>query len=601
MIMCCAPRVCGATPDNQSQTVDHPSSSHTTNTLSRAMWAGLLVAALFPSGRAAGDDDKKEPFPFEVEAPREGWKWDKADERFNELLKQLAIKEGRLEAVERAISQKSRRKASQQSDARRQDANSRMMDRKGGGPLKWDEFYGSNAEKFFYHPVDPNTIYRTDTFLRQIGKAEDDKTGEDTPSRQSLPVHQRPPQWDYIYRANKTARDTALADASKEESEIEVLEQRRTALEKDQAILWCKLAFRAVQQKELNQKDFLTCALLPATGTPDNQSHVKAFAASVRFLQAGLAVVDKAGDDQALALGGISRVVKDARSVFVRDVRKLAAIKAASRNTDTTFGQFYELSRLLADKADTLTENYTGAIDSDRNKENIPKEDYRAMLQESVVEYAELLLLLDQLADTLQKEWAVEVDTQQTVEPLKLVWEAPSPLDSLGVMAEKDPLVKAAPKTKPVKKPMKMRPVTYSFRTPEEAEATWAFTDDKWRVENNVLRLSGWESGLESKQVYDGDLTIGVQCSGGQELIVKAYGEEFRVHAATIATLERKGDFLVFTHNKGPSQKVQLKPGQLNKPTTIFIGHKYEPFYLHAVTITGTLVDVPQAFLPVAP
>lgn len=205
----------------------------------------VLSALLVLSTSAGADEGMKAPFPFQEAPPKKDWEWDE-DERFDDLMEQLAINEASLDAVQAALTKKSRRKTSQSAAAARFDENNRMMDRKGGGPMKWDEFYGTNAEKFFYHPIDPNTTYHTDTALRQAGKYEDDKSEADIPARQSLPVHQRPPQWDYIYRANRTARENALADAALLEGEVEQLEQRRTQLEQEQAVLWCKLAFRAI-------------------------------------------------------------------------------------------------------------------------------------------------------------------------------------------------------------------------------------------------------------------------------------------------------------------------------------------------------------------
>lgn len=406
----------------------------------RATLGTLFVAAVVSAAiplRAADENDRKAPFPLPEAAPKRDWEWDE-DERFDELMEQLAINEASLDAVEIAIAKKTRRKATQQGEARRQDANSRMMDRKGGGPMKWDEFYGTNAEKFFYHPVDPNTTYRTDTFLRQMGKAEDDKTGEDTPSRQSVPVHQRPPQWDYIYRANKTARDNALADASIAESEIERLEQRRTELEKEQAVLWCKLAFRAVQRLNVARKPLLRFELISAAGGDGNAEHTKALSAAARFLATSLAVVEKAEQEQSVAFGGVAGVVTQARESFEDSLLEVSDLESEWESTKTDLGKFYKLSQMLADKAKTLAESYTGAMDGDMNKESARKERFRGMLQESVVEYAQILLALNELTDKLKTDWKVRVDTKQKVKPLKLAWGPSSSLDNISTVADRD-------------------------------------------------------------------------------------------------------------------------------------------------------------------
>ena len=133
-------------------------------------WKYVVLSVALSCLVANGQEDaKQEDVPFQWAPPRKDWEWDE-DERFDELMEQLAINEASLDAVQAAIAKKQRRKSSQNATANRAEENNRMMDRKGGGPMKWNEFYGTNAEKFFYHPVDPNTTYHTDTFLRQMGK-----------------------------------------------------------------------------------------------------------------------------------------------------------------------------------------------------------------------------------------------------------------------------------------------------------------------------------------------------------------------------------------------------------------------------------------------
>ena len=101
----------------------------------------------------AQDDDLRLIFA----EPKKDWEWDE-DKRFDFLVERLASLEASLDAVEKAIAKNGRKAGVRQGDARRAEANNSMMDRKGGGPMKWNEFYGTTAEKFFYHPTDPNTL-----------------------------------------------------------------------------------------------------------------------------------------------------------------------------------------------------------------------------------------------------------------------------------------------------------------------------------------------------------------------------------------------------------------------------------------------------------
>jgi hypothetical protein len=84
--------------------------------------------------------------------PKKDWVWDE-DKRFTFLMERLASLEASLDAVNAAIGKATGKKSTRQGEARRAEANNTFMDRKGGGPMPCNQFYGTNAEKFFYHPV----------------------------------------------------------------------------------------------------------------------------------------------------------------------------------------------------------------------------------------------------------------------------------------------------------------------------------------------------------------------------------------------------------------------------------------------------------------
>ena len=113
------------------------------------------------------------------------------------------------------------------------DDRNELMDRFGGGPVKWSEFYGKTAEKFFYHPVDQSTSYHTITLLTQQHSMPDQTPGK-VAAGQGVPLSQRPPQFDYIYRANQDAKDRAEKEATELRSKHNALVARRKALEEDQ-------------------------------------------------------------------------------------------------------------------------------------------------------------------------------------------------------------------------------------------------------------------------------------------------------------------------------------------------------------------------------
>lgn len=546
--------------------------------MTRFLCACTLTALLLPAAFAKEQTDRA-PDELRWAPPKKDWEWDE-DERFDELMKQLAINEARLEAIDDALATQSRKKAKQSATAKRMDENNRMMDRKGGGPMKWDEFYGTNAEKFFYHPVDPNTTYRTDTFLRQMGKSEDDKSGEDTPSRQSLPVHQRPPQWDYIYRANTTAREKALADASIAESEIEQLEQRRTELEKEQVVLWCKLAFRALQRLNIARKPLLRFELVSAAGSDGATDHIKALSAAARFLAASLAVVDKAEQDQSVAFGGVGTVVTQARESFEDSLLETSGLESDWESTKTDLGKFYKLSQGLADKAKTLAESYAGAMDGDMNRETARKERFRGMLQESVVEYAQILLALNELTETMRADWKLRVDTNRKLPPIHLPWDDAETTD---VANDAGPDSSTPRRTRPDIKPKKSEPKGKSFvskpNLSNEKDVTDLFAlDGRWTLHNGGLLISTGAA-MTTTCRFSGDFACDLQAvvdrqgPEGYQVQIEACGEMFEVKGKGTyrIRLERKGEKLGFMTGTAPPVVRILKKEAQEQPTTIAI------------------------------
>lgn len=127
----------------------------------------------------------------------------------------LASLEASLDAVESTRDAANRKNVRKEAIASSSSKKNENMDRRGGGPMRWSLFYGTTADKFFYHPTDRNSTYHTVTLLSQQGPQPDNKVGTGVPASQGLPVHQRPPQFDYIYRANDTAKLRAQLEVAK--------------------------------------------------------------------------------------------------------------------------------------------------------------------------------------------------------------------------------------------------------------------------------------------------------------------------------------------------------------------------------------------------
>jgi hypothetical protein len=373
-----------------------------------------------------------------AEAAKDG-RWDEIDQRLVFLMVRLANVEASLDAVENAIAKSSGKRASNLGAAKRAEQGNELMDRKAGGPLKWSEFYGRTAEKFFYHPTDKNTSYHTVTVLGQNGPAADNKVDGGVPASQGLPVHQRPPQFDYIYRANRDAQAKAARDAAELKNKITELMARRTTLEAEQSALWCEVAFRAVSRYDLARKPLYRFEPLAASVESDDQQRAEAMKAAAVFMRIALSIVAEAQKDQAKAFGNIKTVVADAREKLDDNWIRQAVLVAEIADLKTPPGKFVALAKRLDDVSSNLSESYDVSIDGDRFKDEQRKETFRALLQESLVNYAQLVLALDEMSVLMSNEWRIKPDLDHPYETTRLrLMERPMRTGMSGSRAKPD-------------------------------------------------------------------------------------------------------------------------------------------------------------------
>ena len=373
--------------------------------LPRLLCVAFLLSLVLSLGQVAFAQEKKAAPIGPAEAVKDGW--DEIDQRLIFLIIRLANTETSLEAVEKTIAASSRQKSAKIGDAKRALGENEKMDRKGGGPVHWSVFYGRTAEKFFYHPTDRNSTYHTVTVLSQQPPQNDTKSAVGVPSRQGLPVHQRPPQFDYIYKANQSVKERAEAEADLLKNKIDALLERRQKLEQEQNALWIDIAFRAVAHFDLDKKPLLRFEPVAAANDPDARLHADILKSAAIFERVALSVIDEAQKDQSAAFTRIKPVVSDARQTLTDNWLRLGV---DSTDRKTAVGRFTALAKRLDDVASNLSESYEVAVDGDRQKDQLRKETFRGQLQGSLVDYAEIILALDEMAVEMRNTWQIKPD-----------------------------------------------------------------------------------------------------------------------------------------------------------------------------------------------
>jgi hypothetical protein len=396
--------------DSQNQWESEPMRSLTT-----LLFGAVLLAS--PSSLFAQTKPAPKPAPIAPAAPlKDGW--EEIDKRLIFLMVRLANVEASLDAVEKSAGTGSRQQSARLGDAKRAERANELMDRKGGGPVKWSQFYGSTAEKFFYHPTDANTTYHTTTVLSQQSPANDNQVEQGIPSRQGVPVHQRPPQFDYIYKANRDAQARAEQEASQLRNKVDALQARRRQLEDEQAALWCQIAFRVVSRHDLPRHPRYRFEPIPFNADTASQQQAVAAEAAALYMRHALSIIEEAEKDQGKAFGSIKSVVADAREKFEDALLRLDTLREDTTDLKTAIGRYSALARRLQDIADNISDSYEVSIDGDRFKDELRKDTFRGLLQQSLVDYAEVVLALDEMGRSLESEWHTKPDIDA---PLKFV------------------------------------------------------------------------------------------------------------------------------------------------------------------------------------
>ena len=343
--------------------------------------------------------------------------WQDMDQRMVFFTVQLSSVEASIAAINRALTMLGYQQSNRKFDANTARQANTTMDRYGGGPVQWEEFYGRTAEKFFYHPTDRNTSYHTQTVLGQKPPEWDNATGPGVPSRQGLPVHQRPPQFDYIYRGNSDAEKRAMEEVARIGNNVEALLQRRRQLEAEQSALWSKIAFHAVTGRELLNKPLYYCDLTSAE-PGEGRARVEAMRAAMDYLRNAnklAAMVEQGVEaDAARCYSQLQEGAAAARGEMERRLMAQPAASGEMADRQTALGQLTAVAKRMNEITANIADAYRLALDGDQAGDQGRKLTFRSQLQQSLMLCAEALLAGDECVNDLAKDWKVQPATQTT-------------------------------------------------------------------------------------------------------------------------------------------------------------------------------------------
>jgi len=271
-----------------------------------------------------------------------------------------------------------------------------MMDRKGGGPVRWDEFYGRSARDF-YAPQLWATYHREGN-----GKTVDAKLAA------GYTELNRPTQFDAIYKANYSQISRAEDRIAKLSRDQAALLERRQKHEADQSRLWSTLAWEQVEDREISLHALSRFALKPSG--PE--------AAVLRPLVLFLRTADRVAAD------GLESIQADQAATFQAGSQRMATAFAslrfslvdpldnpelpADRKKDAE--AIKALCKEVSEECKVISDNYGNALDRDKAKQDASKLEFRGQLQTSLGEFASALGTLDDAIVATAKAWGIEPD-----------------------------------------------------------------------------------------------------------------------------------------------------------------------------------------------
>lgn len=334
--------------------------------------------------------------------------WDEVDQRLVFLTVELSGVETSLNAIDKAIHVSGYQQSVKKREAENYRKGNELMDRNGGGPVPWNQFYGRAAESFFYHPT------RKSVYIN--------------PS----PKPQRPPQLDYIYRANADNQQRAEAEAAAMANHVDQLLTRKRQLEREQAALWCKIAMRALASRELMHNPLYVFE-------PQSPAHAEeAQRQRTEFARAGcdfMRTIERAAEDaseavdgdQAAAFKRLKETCTSARDRLAGALVHEPLLLKESEDNESNLAQFSKAVGQIQDCAQNVSDSSRLANQSEADGDEGRKQQLRGQLQQNLIKFSEMALKADQEMASLARQWDIVPDTSKVIAPAEKAAAEPKP------------------------------------------------------------------------------------------------------------------------------------------------------------------------------
>ncbi|MFO0946953.1 MAG: hypothetical protein U1D30_13570 [Planctomycetota bacterium] len=358
--------------------------------------------------------------------------WDEIDARFLFLVTRLMTVETLLKAIgdKQTLTLSNRLQQKGKSDL----ANRRITQnlKNGGAPIGWKKFYGKTADSFYLRSGN-----RAVTVLNQWSGNSTVVVAEGAPT-----MKQRPAAFDLVLKGEEKAKADADAELAKIGDKEELLHRRRAELELEQIRLWSQIAFRGVRRHDLIEQPAYRFA--PMAKGEGVEARVEAMRETLMLMNVVLRIIEESERERMTSIGHSETLIKQARLRMTDTWLKgnLVQVAALSGKPDvsTASGRMFGLTRALENRAANLDQCYPAAIQdsvvADPTKIG-NKEERWEQLRDNLVDFASVVLAMDETVKLLMSEWQVEPNVQERLQP-------PS-LGSEETLAEEKPVMPVVP------------------------------------------------------------------------------------------------------------------------------------------------------------
>lgn len=296
----------------------------------------------------------------------------------NQLM-QLSDAEANIQAINKALVRTGYNVGQAYDQIDSSQKGNERMNRNGGGPVRWDTFYGKTARDFVMHDTDSPVYHQL----------------------------KRPSQFNFIYKANNDQVERAREQIASLAKDQAMLLDRRRKHEADQCRLWAILAWQQVKDREIDLRPVCRYALKPAN----------ADAAVLRPLILFLRTANAA------AVEGLDSVASDQQATFESVNQRMSAMFAALQLSlsDALDGdlkpehkaegqRLKAVCKQLSEECKIIASNYANAADRDQANQDTSKLEFRGHLQTSLSRFATLTGELDDGLSKAIKAWQISAD-----------------------------------------------------------------------------------------------------------------------------------------------------------------------------------------------